>query len=171
MLWDLWLGWLRIGAFGFGGGPSVIPLMQEECVSHYRWVSKEQFLETLALGNTLPGPIAVKMAVGIGSQAAGPAGALVALVALCLPGILLMLALGAVFSRFREWPSVAGSLRGAKAAVVGMLVYTAWELAPDGVRDWKTGLLALLALGGLLLKLHPVVVMGLALTAGAFLML
>jgi chromate transporter len=170
MLLDLWMGWLRIGIFGFGGGPSVVPLMRAECVSRYGWLTDAEFLETLALGNTLPGPIAVKMAVAIGAKAAGVWGAGVALLGLCLPGVALMLALSALFSRFRELPAVAGMLKGAKAAVVGMLAYTVVELAPDGVKDWRSGVLAAAALGGLLLEVHPVLVMGAALALGALIL-
>ena len=162
----LWWGWLRIGLFGFGGGPSVIPLMKAECMAR-GWLTEEQFLDTLALGNTLPGPIAVKMAVSIGQQAGGAAGALVALAGLCLPGVAMMIGLAALFSRFRDLPAVAGMMRAARAAVVGMLVWTAVGLFPDGVRDAKTALIAAAALGLLLWEVHPAWVMGLALVAGA----
>ena len=167
MLLDLWMGWLRIGLFGFGGGPSVIPLMRAECVSRYAWMTDTEFLETLALGNTLPGPIAVKMAVAIGGHAAGGLGAVIALTALCLPGVAMMVGLAALFARFRDLPAVAGMLKGAKAAVVGMLIHTAIELAPGGVRDWKTALIAAAALLGLLAQVHPVWVMVGSLAAGA----
>lgn len=145
----------------------MIPLMKAECVGRYGWMSDAEFLETLALGNTLPGPIAVKMAVAIGGHAGGVLGALVALVGLCLPGVALMVLLAAIFNRFRELPWVMGMLRGAKAGVVGLLVYTAYELAPDGVKDWKTGLIAVVSLVGLVAKVHPALLMAGALAVGA----
>jgi chromate transporter len=156
---SLWVGWLRIGLFGFGGGPSVIPLMRAECVGR-AWMTDAQFLDALALGNALPGPIAVKMAVAIGNHAAGWFGAVVALVGLCLPGVALMVGLAALFSRFREHPSVGGMLKGARAAVVGMV--------PDGVRDLRGGMVAAGALILLLMQVHPAWVIALALAIGAF---
>ena len=167
MILSLWVGWLRIGLFGFGGGPSVIPLMRAECVGR-AWMTDAKFLDALALGNALPGPIAVKMAVAIGNHAAGWPGAVVALLGLCLPGVALMVGLAALFARFREHPSVGGMLKGARAAVVGMLIWTVWELFPDGVRDLRGGLVAAGALILLLLHVHPAWVIALALAIGAF---
>ena len=109
MLAGLWWGWLRVGLLGFGGGPSVIPLIKAEALSR-GWATEEQFLDTLALGNTLPGPIAVKLAWALGQQAGGLVGAAVAVVALCLPGVALMTTLAALFGRFRDQPAVAGMM-------------------------------------------------------------
>ena len=63
---DLGAAWLRIGLFGFGGGPSVIPLIKHECVDRYHWMSDAELLDALAFGNALPGPIAVKLAAHVG---------------------------------------------------------------------------------------------------------
>jgi chromate transporter len=151
---SLWWGWLRVGFLGFGGGPSVVPLIREECVRG-GWASDTEFLDMLALGNALPGPIAVKLAVAVGLKAAGWLGAGVALAGLCLPGVSLMVVLAAVFDRFKEHPGVAGMMRGARAAVVGMLAWTVWELAGAGVRDLWTGMVAGVALGLLVGGVHP----------------
>ena len=64
---ELAMGWGRVGLFGFGGGPGMIPMMKAECVDTYAWVSEEQFLDALAAASALPGPIAVKMSVMIGA--------------------------------------------------------------------------------------------------------
>jgi len=79
-----------------------------------------------------------------------------------------MVGLAALFARFREHPAVGGVLKGARAAVIGMLVWTVWELFPDGVRDLRGGLVAGGALVLLLLQVHPAWVIGLALLIGAF---
>ena len=167
MLAGLWWGWLRVGLLGFGGGPSVIPLIKAEALSR-GWATEEQFLDTLALGNTLPGPIAVKLAWALGQQAGGLVGAAVAVVALCLPGVALMTTLAALFGRFRDQPAVAGMMRGARAAAVGMLAWTAISLAPDGVRDVKTAVVAAVSLALLLWGAHPAPVMAAAMVVGIF---
>ena len=105
---DLFYGFGRVGLFAFGGGPSMIPLMQEECVEKAGWVTREEFLDALALGNALPGPIAVKMAVLVGFKTEGLLGALAALLGVAGPAVLLMLGLSAVYLRFRDQPAVAG---------------------------------------------------------------
>lgn len=172
--WSLWgdlaAAWLRIGLFGFGGGPSVIPLVRAECVDRYRWMSDEEFLDTLALGNALPGPIAVKLAAYVGQRVAGPMGCAVALLALNVPSIAMMLGLGAFYLRFRETPAMAGAMRAVRPAVVALLAWTVFALAPDGVRDWKGGVVAGACFVALLLEVHPAIVMAGSLAAGALLL-
>ena len=75
---DLAVSWARVGLLGFGGGSSMVPLMHSECVDVRAWMSDDEFLDALALGNTLPGPIAAKISIYVGLQVAGWAGAAVA---------------------------------------------------------------------------------------------
>ena len=133
---EIFWGFARVGVLGFGGGPSMIPLMQAECVDS-GWVTEEQFLEGLALGNALPGPIATKMAVYVGWQEAGAPGLLAAVLGVTLPSLVLMGALTVLFFRLREQPVIAGILAGVKPAVIGMLAFVAWDLAPTGITGWE----------------------------------
>lgn len=165
---DLGAAWLRIGLFGFGGGPSVIPLIRHECVDRYGWMSDAELLDALAFGNALPGPIAVKLAAHVGMQAGGWLGCLVALAALNLPSIAMMLGLAALYARYRDAPSVAGAMAGVRPAVVGLLAYTAWSLASDGVRNVPAGVIVVAAFVALVLKVHPAVVIAGAMGIGMF---
>ena len=110
---------------------------------------------------------ALKLAAHVGMQVAGPVGCLVALAALNVPSIGLMLGLAALWARFRDNPVVAGAMAGVRPAVVGLLAYTVWSLAPDGARSWGAGILAAAALAALVAKVHPAVVIGVAMVAGA----
>jgi chromate transporter len=165
---DLGAAWLRIGLFGFGGGPSVIPLIRHECVERYGWMTDAELLDALAFGNALPGPIAVKLAAHIGMHAGGWLGCVVALVALNVPSIAMMLGLAAIYTRYRDAPSVAGAMAGVRPAVLGLIAYTAWSLAPDGVRSVPGGVLAVVAFAALVLKVHPAVVIAGAMGIGMF---
>jgi len=78
---DLLMGFFLSNVLGYGGGPASIPLMYQEIVNHYHWSSDQQFSNILALGNTLPGPIATKFAAFVGYDVAGIPGALIALAA------------------------------------------------------------------------------------------
>ena len=75
----LFWSFLKIGTVGYGGGPSMIPLILEEVVNLRQWMNVESFMDILAIGNALPGPIATKMSVVIGYDVAGPLGAVAAL--------------------------------------------------------------------------------------------
>ena len=167
---DLFFAWLRIGLFSFVGGPSVIPLVRAECVERFHWMTDEQLLDALAFGNSLPGPIAVKLAAYIGLQVGGPLGCVAALLGLCMPGIAMMLGLGALYGRYREAPMVAGAMRGLRPAMIGLLAFTVWTLAPDGVRDWKAGVLAGASFLALVLHVHPAIVVAVAIVGGAVLL-
>lgn len=167
VLVDLFWAWLRIGLLGFGGGPSVIPLIRAECVDRHHWMSDAQFLDALAFGNALPGPIAVKLAAYTGNLAGGAPGATVAVLALCLPSIGLMVGAGALWQRYQSSGVAEGMMRAARPVVVGMLAWTAWSLAPDGVRSVGGGILALLTFAALGLQVHPALVILVALAFGA----
>lgn len=165
---DLAAGWLRVGVFGFGGGPSVIPLIRAECVDRYHWMDDAQLLDAVAFGNALPGPIAVKLAAHIGMMQAGWVGSVIAVAALSVPGVAMMLALGTIFARYKDHRVVIGMLRGLRPVGVALLVYTVWTLAPDGVRDVRAGVLAIAALGALLLNVHPAIVIAVGMVLGVF---
>jgi len=159
----------RVGLFGFGGGPSFIPLIQREVETH-RWLTREAFLDAFAFGNALPGPIATKLAGYIGYRVAGWAGATVALLALTGPTIVAMVALAALYARYQETALVAGFLTGLRPVVIGLLVVTVVSFAPsalgavrDGRARWLTWGITAAAFGAaVLFDVHP----GLLILAG-----
>ncbi len=128
---DLLVSFGRVGIFGFGGGPSMIPLIQEEVVGVRAWMTNEEFLTAFAFGNALPGPIATKMAGYVGFHVAGALGATVGLLALTLPTIVAMVALGGLYLRFREAPAVAAFLKGVRPVVVALLALVVWQFLPS----------------------------------------
>lgn len=164
-LLQLFWGFAKVGALGFGGGPAMLPLMQAEVV-RAGWLTDEQFLEGLAVGNALPGPISTKMAVYVGFDEAGVLGAIAAIIGVMAPSAILMGALAAVLSIIKDHPLVRGGLSGARPAVVGMLFFVAVSLAPDGVKDWGAGLIAVGAFAALWFDVHPALVMVAAIVIG-----
>lgn len=86
---------------GYGGGPATIPLIQKEVVGHFQWMTTQEFNETLAMGNALPGPIATKMAGYIGFQEGGYIGSFIAVFATVAPSLILMIALMGLLYKFR----------------------------------------------------------------------
>ncbi len=163
---DLGAAWLRIGLFGFGGGPSVVPLIRHECVERYGWMTDEELLDALAFGNALPGPIAVKLAAYVGLQVGGPLGCGVALLALNVPGVVLMLVLGTLYLRFKTAPPVLGILAAVRPAVIGLLAHTVFSLAPDGVKSVPALAIAVGTFVALVLHVHPAIVVAVAIVVG-----
>ncbi|WP_099159857.1 chromate transporter [Virgibacillus ndiopensis] len=119
--WHIFLAFFRIGMLGYGGGPGSIPLIHKEVVDKYNWMSDEDFGDLLALSNTLPGPIATKLAGYIGHQVSGFWGMLNAIIATTIPTIVLMIVLLSSLSSIKDVGWVEG-MTAAVIPVVGMML-------------------------------------------------
>ena len=145
----------------------MIPLMKAECVDARGWLTEDQFLDGLAASNALPGPIAAKMSVFVGMEAASIPGAVVAFFGVMLPGVALMSIVAAFLLRFREHEAVSGAMNALQPVVIGLLAWTVISLIPSGVRSWQGGMLAAAALAAMALKVHPAIVIVVAIGIGA----
>ena len=135
------------------------PLIQEEVVEGRGWMTDEEFVDTLAMGNTLPGPIATKMTMFIGYKVAGWFGGLFALFSMLWPSLTLMMVLGIFFLRFKDLPYAKAMLTAVRPVVVALLAYTVYTVFPKSVKSWHTGLIALVSFAGVaFLNIHPALV-------------
>lgn len=132
-LLTLFWSFAKVGMFGFGGGPSMIPLIQEEVVEIQQWLTQSEFLDAFAFGNSLPGPIATKMAGYVGYQVAGWPGAAIALLGVSVPTILAMILLATLYLRFKDKPAIEGFLRGVRPVVIALLALVVWDFAPKAL--------------------------------------
>lgn len=123
---DISLAFLRVGLLGYGGGPSSIPLVYVEAVDRYQWMNSDEFGDVLAIGNTLPGPIATKMAAYIGYRIGGILGAVNAVVATIAPTIFLMVVLLTSLVAVKDQPWVQGMSRAVVPVVAVMLGSLTW---------------------------------------------
>lgn len=127
-LWNLLIAFTRASNLGFGGGPAVIPLIQKEVVNRYKWMTEEEFADALAVGNSLPGPIATKMASYIGYRVAGWMGVLVSLTGTILPTLLITIFLGDLLIRYSNTPALSAALTAVKPVVVILIAQSAYDL-------------------------------------------
>lgn len=125
----LFWSFFKIGCVGYGGGPSMVPLIKEEVVNIQGWLTQVSFTDVLAIANALPGPIATKMSVAIGQSVAGPLGALVATVAITLPSAVLLILLLRCVSLIKGNPKIKSMLTGLRPVVVAMLAYAAYDMS------------------------------------------
>ncbi len=132
----------RMALQGFGG---VLPVAQRELVDRLKWLPREQFLELLSLSQVLPGPNIVNLGLILGDRYFGWRGGLAAMSGLLLAPTLLVLVLSAVAQSLSDVPQVAGALRGMGIAASGLVLSTAFKLAP-GLRRNVMGLPATLGL-------------------------
>lgn len=124
ILWKIFLAFFIPGIIGYGGGPASIPLVENEVVDRYGWLTVSEFSEVLALGNALPGPIATKMAGYIGYEVAGVPGAIVGIFATVAPSLILMIVLLGFLYRHKDSPKVkrmSNYVRPAIAVLLGIM--------------------------------------------------
>lgn len=139
---ELFLGFLAISLSGFGG---VLPWARRMLVERRQWLNEREFAEALALCQFLPGPNIVNLSVIVGSRFRGVPGALAAFAGLVGVPLLIMMACGALYSRYGELETLRGALAGLAAGAAGLIVAMAMKMAMPLVREgqWAPPLFAL----------------------------
>jgi len=162
----------KTGVIGFGGGPSVIPLIRYEAVTKYRWMDDGEFGEILAIANALPGPIATKMAAYLGYREKGVLGAILSVLSHIVPSAVAMVALLAFVDYLSGSAVVQGMIVAVMPVISVMLGVMAYEFAKKAYQGLgKIMLVVFCAVSFVLLQLvpvHPAIVIALFLAYGAF---
>jgi len=136
LLLQLIASFLKIGLFTFGGGLSMLPMIEREVIARRGWCTKEEILDYYALGQCTPGVIAVDVAAFIGYRQKKVAGAILAPIAVCLPGALLVLALATVLGMAAQYPLVQSAFVGIQVAVCALLTASVANLLLGSVKRW-----------------------------------
>ncbi len=191
LLWELFIVFSRVALISWGGGPASMALMQRETTTALwqppasptpqPWVTTQEFADALAVGNALPGPIAPQVSAYIGYKLAGLPGAIAAVTGTVLPTTLLMLVMVVFFFSIKDSPNVKAMLQAVRPVVVGLLLWTSYEMAKTvfGVKtlgwggaltqSWDKALIALVAFGALTLSsINPVFIILAAALLGFF---
>ena len=113
---------LKIGAFTFGGGYAMIPLIQHEVINNRRWLSDREFADLLTLAQAAPGPIALNTAVFVGYKQRRYLGSLSAVLGVVVPSFVIILLVAIFFANMRQNPWVDAAFRGMRPAVVALIV-------------------------------------------------
>jgi chromate transporter len=156
LLWEIFLAFAKVAMVGYGGGPAMIPLVQAEVVDVHHWFTNEEFVDTLAMGYALPGPISTKMAGYVGFKIAGLPGAVAGVVGMVMPTLVLMLLLAGILLTYKDTRYVQAVLKAVRPVVVALLVVTVWEILPHSIKGWDTALICVGAfLAVTFLNVHP----------------
>ena len=118
---QLFLSFLQIGALSFGGGYAAMPLIQEQVVTVLGWLAMEAFTDLVTIAEMTPGPIAVNSATFVGTQIAGPGGAVVATLGCILPSCIIVTLLAYIYTKYRNMSLLQGTLASLRPAVVAMI--------------------------------------------------
>lgn len=170
---ELFLAFLQVGAFTFGGGYGAVPLIRDVVTAH-GWMGEESLAAMIAVSESTPGPIMVNMATYVGASQAGFWGALVATFAVVLPSFVVILLIGALMRSVVKNGWVQAALGGLKACIVGIILATGGWMTVSRCRgDWKAVVIA--AILGLILfgsgkalkkKISPIVLIAVSAILG-----
>jgi len=170
-LLNLFLAFLRIGLFAIGGAYSFLPLIEKEVVDKYQWLSKSEFLDILGVVKVLPGAISIKFATYTGFKVAGIPGAIVTNLGNILGPASMIIFASALYSRYKDVPSVHGAFNVIQLVVFSMILAVAFQLVSSSqLLSIKNVLI--IAISFLLFfftKIHPAIIIIAAGILGAFL--
>ena len=119
--WELFFVFFKLGAFTFGGGYAMVPLIRDEVVMKRRWLEDEEFTETLSVALSAPGPIALNTALFVGNRRLGFKGSLFSAAGVVLPSFLIILTVAILLTQFRENAVVESVFKGIRPAVVALI--------------------------------------------------
>ncbi|MBE6732034.1 MAG: chromate transporter [Ruminococcaceae bacterium] len=134
-LWDLFISFARIGAFTFGGGYAMLPMLKKEVVEKHKWTTEEELLNYYAVGQCTPGVIAVNTGTFIGHKERGTIGGIVATAGVIAPSFLIILIIAAFLNGFQNNEYVIHALAGIKVAVAALVTNAVIGLWKKGVKD------------------------------------
>lgn len=127
-LWGLFSSFFRIGAFTFGGGYAMIPLIQKEVVENKKWITDQDILDIVAIAESTPGPIAINTATFVGYRVAGVLGSAMATFGVVLPSFLIITLISYVLNEFQSLKAVQYAFFGIRAGVLALILKAWWSM-------------------------------------------
>ena len=135
-LLTIFLTFLKIGAFTFGGGYDMIPLIQKEAVERHGWVTDEDILDIVAIAESTPGPIAINAATFVGHQTRGFAGAVAATLGVVLPSFVTIFVIFHILQAFRDAKAVQYAFNGIRVGVLVLLIKALVKMLKTNRKGW-----------------------------------
>ncbi len=148
ILIQLFVSFFKIGAFSFGGGYAMLPLLEKEVIKTHNWMSSREFIDIFAISEMTPGPIAVNSATFLGYKVAGFIGAFTATFAVILPSFIVISLIFAFILKFKNSPYVDWIFKGIRPIVLGLILAAGITVAKTSFIDIKS-----ILIGGLLFYL------------------
>ncbi|HLR21598.1 MAG TPA: chromate transporter [Tissierellaceae bacterium] len=141
---QLFLSFFKIGAFSFGGGYAMLPLLEKEVIETHQWMNTTEFVDIFAISEMTPGPIAVNSATFLGHKVAGIPGAAVATFAVILPSFIVISLIFISLNKFKNSPYVDWIFQGIRPVVLGLIAAAGVTVAQTSFLDYKSVLIGAL---------------------------
>ena len=157
LLLDIYITFLKLGAFSFGGGYAMIPLIEREVVVNKKWIDKEKIVDIFAVVESLPGAVALNSSAFVGYTVAGIPGAVAAMLGNLTPSVIIVLLLSILISSVGSNPSISAIFNGIRPAIVGLIAYAAYRIGRTAIKDYITVIIMIMAfMGAVFFKIPPI---------------
>ena len=167
LLVKLYLAFLKIGTFSFGGGYAMLPFIQKEIVEKNNWISSTEFTDIIGISQMTPGPVAINSATFVGYKISGVIGSIVATLGVITTSFILVVIINRILDKLKEFKMVQAALLGMKPALIALIIYAFWDLAIDAYKDWKSIFITvIIAVVLWSKKVHPILVIVIAAILG-----
>lgn len=158
VLIKIYLSFFKIGAFSFGGGYAMLPLIEREIVKSHNWITYKDFVDIIGISQMTPGPIAINSATFVGFKVAGIVGSIYATLGVISFSFILVSIANRYIIKFKESHIMKSALAGMRPAMIGLIISVFLSLGRESYKDIKSIIIGIIILGLLLTdKLHPIV--------------
>ena len=145
MLLELFIVFLKLGTFTIGGGIAMLPLLQNSMINEKKWFTEEEFVDIIAVCQGLPGIVAVNMATYVGFKKKGLLGSLVATLGVLIPSFIIILIIAGSLNAIGDSKIVGGAMAGLRAAALGLVLVSVFQLGKTVFKDKLTVVIALIS--------------------------
>ena len=154
---DMFLTFTRVGVLTFGGGYAMLPILQAEVVEKKKWITNEEMMDFYAIGQCLPGLIAVNTASFIGNKLKGTKGGYACALGVVFPSLVIITIIAAFISGFSELPVVRNAFAGIRVCVCVLILNAVVKLWKKSIIDWKTFVIfAVVFAGSTFTEINPI---------------
>jgi chromate transporter len=164
----LYLTFLKIGLFSFGGGYAMLPIIQKEIVMNTGWLTLSQFIDVVAISQVTPGPIAINAATFVGYKMAGVLGSIAATIGVITPSLIIVLTLTLLFLKYNSLDQVQAAFTGIRPVIVALIAAATWGILPSSIQSTSNWAIAVATFFSIRrLHLDPIVTLVIAAALGA----
>ena len=134
----LYLAFLKIGTFSFGGGYAMLPFMQKEIVENNAWISMSEFSDIIGISQMTPGPVAINSATFVGYKVGGIIGSAIATIGVVTTSFILVSIISKILNKFKESIVIRSMLAGMRPILIALIIYAFIDLAKESYVDFKS---------------------------------
>ncbi|MBW6410427.1 chromate transporter [Clostridium weizhouense] len=158
ILIKLFLAFLKIGTFSFGGGYAMIPFIQKEIIDNNGWLTVNNFMDIIGISQMTPGPVAINSATFVGFKVAGVMGSLFATIGVMTTSFVLVSIVSRTLNKFKDSTVLKAALLGMRPILIALILQAFFNLAKEAYIDIKSVVITLIISGMLLSKkIHPII--------------